>query len=46
MLRYFNFEPSFKPLWHRARDLFGSEIPVTWLEVDVPLYKSVIPVVR
>ena len=24
-----NFEPSFKLLWRRARDLFGSQIPVT-----------------
>ena len=29
MLRYFNLEPSFKLLWCRARDLFGSQIPVT-----------------
>ena len=29
MLRYFNFEPSFKLLWCCARDLFGSQIPVT-----------------
>ena len=29
MLRYFNFEPSFKLRWCRARDLFGSQIPVT-----------------
>ena len=28
-LRYFNFEPSFKLRWCRARDLFGSQIPVT-----------------
>ena len=28
-LRYFNFEPSFKLRWCRARGLFGSEIPVT-----------------
>ena len=27
-LRYFNFEPSFKPRWCRARDLFGSQIAV------------------
>ena len=25
----FNFEPSFKLRWCRARDLFGSQIPVT-----------------
>ena len=29
MLRYFNFEPRFKLRWCRARDLFGSQIPVT-----------------
>ena len=28
-LRYFNFEPSLKLRWCRARDLFGSQIPVT-----------------
>ena len=27
-LRYFNFEPCFKSRWCRARDLFGSQIPV------------------
>ena len=27
-MRYFNFEPSFKLLWCRARDLFGSQILV------------------
>ena len=26
---YFNFEPSFKLLWCRARDLFGLQILVT-----------------
>ena len=29
MLRYFNFEPSFKLRWCHARDLFESQIPVT-----------------
>ena len=29
MLRYFNFEPSFKLRWCRAQDLFGPQIPVT-----------------
>ena len=29
LLRYFYFEPSFKLIWCRARDLFGSQIPVT-----------------
>ena len=29
MLRYFNFESSFKLRWWGARDLFGSQIPVT-----------------
>ena len=29
MLRYFNFESSFKLRWCPAQDLFGSEIPVT-----------------
>ena len=29
MLRYFNFEPSFRLRWCRAQDLFGSQIPVT-----------------
>ena len=28
-LRYFNFEPSFRLQWCRARDLFGLQIPVT-----------------
>ena len=28
MLRYFNFEPSFKLRYHLARDLLGSQIPV------------------
>ena len=27
--RYFNFEPSLKLRWCRARDLFGSQIPAT-----------------
>ena len=29
MLRYFNFDASFKLQWCRARDLFGSQISVT-----------------
>ena len=29
MLRYFNFEPSFKLRWCRARDLSESQIAVT-----------------
>ena len=29
LLRYFNFEPSFKLQWFCAQDLFGSQIPVT-----------------
>ena len=29
MLRYFNFEPSFKLRWCRAQELFGSQIRVT-----------------
>ena len=29
MLRYFNFEPSYKLRWCRAQDLFGSQIPAT-----------------
>ena len=29
MLRHFNFEPSLKLRWCRARDLFGSQIPAT-----------------
>ena len=29
LLRYFNFEPSFKLPWCRAPDLFESLIPVT-----------------
>ena len=29
MMRYSNFEPGFKLRWCRARDLFGSQIPVT-----------------
>ena len=29
MLRYFNFDESFKLQWCRARDLFGSQISVT-----------------
>ena len=29
MLKYFNSEPSFKLRWCCARDLFGSQIPVT-----------------
>ena len=29
ILRYFNFEPSFKLRWCRARDLFGSQFQVT-----------------
>ena len=28
ILRYFNFEPSFKLRWYCARDLFVSQIPV------------------
>ena len=29
MMRYFNFEPSFKLRWCHAQDLFGSQIAVT-----------------
>ena len=29
ILKYFNFEPSFKLQWCRGRDLFGSQISVT-----------------
>ena len=29
ILRYFNFEPSFKLRWCCAQDLFGSQMPVT-----------------
>ena len=29
ILRYFNFELSFKLWWFHAQDLFGSQIPVT-----------------
>ena len=29
VLRYFIFEPSLKLRWCRARDLFGSQVPVT-----------------
>ena len=29
MLRYFNFEASFKLRWCRVQDLFRSQIPVT-----------------
>ena len=29
ILRYFNFERSFKLRWCRARDVFGSQIPLT-----------------
>ena len=29
MLRSFNFKPSFKQQWRRARDLIGSQIPMT-----------------
>ena len=29
MLRYLNFEPSFKLRWCRTRDSFESQIPVT-----------------
>ena len=29
MLRYFNFEPSFKLRWYRAPDFLVSQIPVT-----------------
>ena len=29
MLRYFNFDPSFKLRWCLARDLFGTQILVT-----------------
>ena len=29
LLRYFNFESSFKPRWCCARDIFRSHIPVT-----------------
>ena len=34
MLRYFNFEPSFRVGWCRAGDLFGSQIPVTTREFE------------
>ena len=29
LLKYLNFEPSFKLWWCRSQDLFGSQIPVT-----------------
>ena len=35
MLRYFNFEPSFKLRWYRARDSFGSQIPVVTLGFEL-----------
>ena len=35
LLRYFNFEPSFKLPWSRARDLFGSQIPVVTGEFEL-----------
>ena len=37
MLRYFNFEPSLKLRWCRARDLFGSQIPVTTGEFELQI---------
>ena len=38
MLRYFNFEPSFKLRWCRARDLFGAQIPVTIGGFELRIY--------
>ena len=42
MLRYFNFEPSLKLRGCRARDLFGSQIPVTrgGFELQIPCIQS------
>ena len=42
MLRYFNFEPSFKLRWCRDRDLFGSQIPVTtrFFELQISYIRS------
>ena len=34
-LKYFNFKPCFKLRWRRARDLFGSQIPVTTGEFEL-----------
>ena len=36
LFRYFNFEPSFKVPWCCARDLFGSQIPVTKGGFELP----------
>ena len=38
ILRYFNFEPSFKLRWCRARDLPGSQIPVTTGGFELRIY--------
>ena len=42
MLRYFIFESSIKLRWCRARDLFGSQIPVTTVgfELRIPCIQS------
>ena len=37
-LRYFNFEPSFKLQWCRARELFGSQIPVATGGFELPIF--------
>ena len=36
MLRYLNFKPSFKLWWCHAQDLFGSQIPVTRVDLEYP----------
>ena len=44
ILRYFNFEPSFKLRWCRARDLLGSQIPVATLSLldNLPLFTKLL----
>ena len=42
---HFNFEPSFKLRWCRARDVFGSQVPVTTggFELRISCIQSQVP---
>ena len=38
LLRYYNFEPSFKLRWCRGQDLFGSQIPAITRVMELQTY--------
>ena len=40
MLKHFDFEPSFQMRWCRARDLFGSQIPVATGRFELRIFST------